>query len=79
MTPSEQKAQELIEKFKTRIYHHPFRQKDMIEGDCKACALICVQNTIEVILSIIGNQKHLWKEGEKDIYNFWQQVKTHLQ
>jgi len=43
------------------------------------CALIAVDEIIDAILSIIGSQKHFWKSGEKDIYDYWQAVKAEIE
>ena len=45
----------------------------------KAAAIICVDEIMEGIKSIIGSQLHMWTSNEKEIFNYWQSVKQAIQ
>lgn len=76
MIPKE-KAKELLGKFTPYsaidVFSHPKRRF------CKECALIAVDEIINVIEHIAGTQKHLWNERERDEWEYYQLVKKELE
>lgn len=44
----------------------------------KKCALIAVEEILEAIYSIIGKEKHFWRDGERDSIDYWESVKLEI-
>jgi hypothetical protein len=76
MTP-EQKSKHLIKLF----YSHAHGRGDDADPIPSAitCAIICCKEIITGIESIIGNKKHMWREGEQDQWEYYQSVLQHLE
>lgn len=77
MNPKE-KAEELIKKFSDHSDWDHFDERGARVEHEKLCAIICVEQIIEGIESVIGDQKHMWREGERDQHQYYTKVLEHL-
>ncbi len=73
MTPKK-KAKELIDRFMEftpadEELEYPYSVK---------CSIICVNEIIGGIISIIGSEKQFWRDGEKSQYEYYNEVLTEL-
>lgn len=82
MTP-EEKAKELINKFRTIQLGAtddglPYFLGTGGTGDDKEAAIICVDEILGSILSVIGNNHIFWKDGEKFQMEYYEKVKLEI-
>lgn len=76
----EQKAKELVEKYKEiEIGCEGFHSWGMADWQAKQCALIAVEEKKETLLSVIGSQKHMWTFNEKWLFDDLQKVKEAIE
>lgn len=75
MTQDEIKAKELFDKFHYKICNdNGISESDSTEVCAKACALICV----EEILDVLGGEG-VWTFADIKIYNYWQAIKEAIE
>ena len=74
------KAKELYDKFFDLAYVSWMGGKDEMtqEEAAKECAIICCDEKLETLLSIIGNEEQFWTENEKDTYGIIKSVKEKI-
>ena len=84
MTPSQQKAAELIEKFKDYVHGYVgssmltnTEYPELIEKRAKKCAIIHVEGIIEV-LERKWFEIDFWTEELGELMKYWQEVKKEL-
>lgn len=77
MSPKE-KALELAEKFHEEI-KYAVDNPQIARNQAKHLSILCCKEIIVGIESIIGDQKHMWREGEKFQWEYYQKVLKYLE
>jgi len=71
---AKEKASEIYQKYKKNL--RADNRSWLIE--VKQCAIICVEEQIELLEFVYGSQKHMWTSHENETYSYLLNVKEYI-
>ena len=74
---AKEKAKDLVNRL--LLIEDPLAKYPMCFDTSKQCALICVDEKIDTLLSIIGSQKHMYSQHEKSTLDDLLEVKEEIE
>lgn len=74
----EEKAKELVDKYVEQLLDVGLYRGDVL-SDAKQCALICLDEKSETLLSVIGSLPYMYSEHELSLHRELQELKKEIE